>query len=386
MKLLPSDILPVDYPRALLVGRIWIDGPVPGPRIFVIRNDDLIDISDLAPTMSDLLDLFDPLSAISSTQGRILCSLSDALQNNMLLAPCDLQAVKAAGVTFIDSLLERVIEERALGNAVVAAELRDELEKMPGQSFRDLKPGSAAAAKTKEILIKKGLWSQYLEVGIGPDPEIFTKALPMSSVGCGAEIGVHPRSKWNNTEPEIVLALSSRGEPVGASLGNDMTLRDFEGRSALLLPKAKDNNASCAIGPFIRLFDKDYTLDDVRSADINLRICGNDNFSTSGTNSMKSISRDPEELISATIGPEHQYPDGLMLFLGTMFVPNEDRDEKNFGFTHKLDDHVMISTPKLGALHNRITTSDKAAPWNYGIRALMHSLGQRGLLDRSSPV
>src|SRR5690606_27366505 len=105
-----------------------------------------------------------------------------------------------------------------------------------------------------------GVWSQYLEVAIGKDAEIFTKTQPMASVGFGAQIGIHPESHWNNPEPEVVLAVARTGKIRGATLGNDVNLRDYEGRSALLLGEAKDQNASCAIGPFIRLFDETFSL------------------------------------------------------------------------------------------------------------------------------
>jgi fumarylacetoacetate (FAA) hydrolase family protein len=273
-----------------------------------------------------------------------------------------------------------VIEERAKGDPAAAAALRAELTSALGGQLDQLKPGSPQAMEAKEVLIRAGLWSQYLEVGIGPDAEVFTKAQPMSAVGCGHKIGLHPKSAWNNSEPEVVLAVNSRGEIVGATLGNDVNLRDFEGRSALLLSKAKDNNASCAIGPFVRLFDERFTLDDVRSADVHLRVDGPDQFTVEGVNSMRKISRDPADLVAATIGPEHQYPDGLMLFLGTMFVPTKDRKGAGGGFTHVEGDVVRVSSPRLGALINEVTTADNAPPWTFGTRALMASLAARGVL------
>jgi fumarylacetoacetate (FAA) hydrolase family protein len=307
--------------------------------------------------------------------------LDEALERQALLAPCDLAAVKAAGVTFADSLIERVIEERAKGDAGAAARLRGELAELLGGDLVGLRPGSEAAMRLKAALIQRGLWSQYLEVGIGPDAEVFTKAQPMSAVGCGAAIGLHPKSVWNNPEPEIVLACASNGAAVGATLGNDVNLRDFEGRSALLLSKAKDNNASCAIGPFIRLFDKTFGIDDVRRARVRLEVTGEDQFRVEGENAMDRISRDPLELAAATCGPEHQYPDGFMLFLGTMYVPTADRAGPGQGFTHRLGDVVRVSSPKLGALVNTVTTSDAAPPWTFGARALMRSLAARGLLS-----
>ena len=375
-----DEVLPVDRYGGTLVGRVWIDGALPGPRTVVAREEGLIDLSTLAPTLSDLFELSQPARSVKAHQGAILCTLDDALKQDALLAPCDLQAIKAAGVTFADSLIERVIEERAKGDAAAAVQLRHELLKAFGGSLSRLRPGSPQAEEAKRVLMRDGLWSQYLEVGIGPDAEVFTKAQPMSAVGCGAKIGLHPKSQWNNPEPEIVLAVNSRGEIGGATLGNDVNLRDFEGRSALLLSKAKDNNASCAIGPFVRLFDDTYALDDVRSADVRLDVSGTDQFSTEGTNSMRQISRDPTEVVAATIGREHQYPDGVMLFLGTMFVPNKDRHQPGSGFTHAEGDTVRISSPKLGSLINTVTTSDMAPRWQFGARALMRSLAQRGLL------
>jgi fumarylacetoacetate (FAA) hydrolase family protein len=379
-RLSSTDMVPDDLFAGLLVGRVWISSPHAGPRPFVLRNGDLFDLSRLAPTLSELFDLDDVASRVNDFHAEILCSLDQALNQNQLLAPCDLQAIKASGVTFADSLIERVLEEKARGDPSRAAQIREQLTAAFGGSIAGLKPGSEEAMKAKALLIENGLWSQYLEVGIGPDAEIFTKAQPMSAVGCGAEIGLHSDSEWSSSEPEIVLAVSSRGAIVGATLGNDLSLRDFEGRSALLLARAKDNNASCSIGPFVRLFDRSFGLDDVRSARVHLKIIGRDQFEDEGSNCMSAISRDPGELVRATIGPEHQYPDGLMLFLGTMFVPTRDRDGEGSGFTHKLGDTVRISTPKLGALINTITTSEKAQPWTFGVRALTSSLSARGLL------
>jgi len=375
-----NEIIPDDAYRGTLVGRLWVEGALEGPRTVIARDDGLYDLSTLAPTLSDLFELPQPAASAKSHKGELLCTLAEALARGTLLAPCDLQAIKAAGVTFADSLIERVIEERAKGDAAAAVRLRRELSDAFGGSLNRLKPGSPQAEEAKGVLMRSGLWSLYLEVGIGPDAEVFTKAQPMSAVGCGAKIGLHPKSQWNNPEPEIVLAINSRGEIVGATLGNDVNLRDFEGRSALLLSKAKDNNASCAIGPFVRLFDETFSLDDVRKADVRLDVQGFDQFSTHGTNSMRMISRDPVDLVAATIGKEHQYPDGVMLFLGTMFVPNADRHEAGSGFTHVEGDIVKVSSAKLGTLVNTVTTSDRAPPWQFGARALMRSLARRGLV------
>ena len=380
MRLRAADILPVDGCAGTLVGRIWTDGP----RVVAVRDDGLFDLSRLAPTMSDLVDLPDAAGAVGGHAGERLCGLDEALARGALLAPCDLAAIKAAGVTFADSLIERVIEERAKGDAAAANALRAELTGLLGGSLTGLKPGSPAAMTLKAALIERGLWSQYLEVGIGPDAEIFTKAQPMSAVGCGAQIGLHPKSEWNNPEPEIVIACSSAGGAVGAALGNDVNLRDFEGRSALLLSKAKDNNASCAIGPFIRLFDASFGIDDVRRMSVRLSVTGTDGFSVEGENALSRISRDPLDLVAATCGPEHQYPDGFMLFLGTMYVPTKDRRGAGQGFTHETGDVVRISADKLGALANTVTTSDRAAPWTFGARALMRSLAERGLIATGS--
>jgi fumarylacetoacetate (FAA) hydrolase family protein len=372
------EILPEDRYAGVLVGRLWVDGPLPGPRTVVLREDGLFDLSALAPTLSDLFDLPDPAARVAAHAGERLCSLEAAIDAGHLLAPCDLQAIKAAGVTFAASLVERVIEERAKGDPAAAAKVREELKGVFGD-IGSLRPGSPEATEAKLLLQREGLWSQYLEVGIGPDAEVFTKAQPMSAVGYGAQIGLHPKSVWNNPEPEIVLACSSRGEIVGASLGNDVNLRDFEGRSALLLSKAKDNNASCAIGPFVRLFDASFSLDDVREAEVALTVEGADNFHLEGASSMAKISRDPLDLVAQTLNENHQYPDGLMLFLGTLFAPTQDRDAPGEGFTHKLGDRVLIRSSRLGGMVNRVTTADAAPPWIFGVRALMRSLAARGL-------
>jgi fumarylacetoacetate (FAA) hydrolase family protein len=383
--------LPADRERAVLVGRAWLPD-AGGPAVVLIVDDDAFDLSHVAATSAQLLDLPDPLGAIRSA-GRLprIGALSDILSNTAggardharpwLLAPCDLQAIKAAGVTFVVSLLERVIEEQARGDGAKAEGLRRSIRSVIGASLHDIRPGSPDAMRLKAVLIAQGVWSQYLEVGIGPDAEVFTKAQPMSAVGTGAEVGIRPDSDWNNPEPEIVLAVSGAGRVVGAALGNDVNLRDFEGRSALLLGKAKDNNASCAIGPFIRLFDEHFGIDDVREAEVALQVEGTDGFALTARSSMAEISRDPLEIVRQTVGPHHQYPDGLVLFLGTMFAPTLDRVAPGKGFTHLIGDIVAVSTPRLGTLVNRVDHTDTIAPWTFGSIALMKHLAARRLIE-----
>lgn len=359
------------------VGRVWRED-VAGPAIVKLSRGRLIDItSRQTPTMSALLERDDLVAHVDAATGDDLGALADT---PTLLAPCDLQAVKACGVTFARSMLERVIEEKAAGDASRAEAIRSRIGALIGDSLRNVVPGSPQAAEVKRALIEEGVWSQYLEVGIGPDAEVFTKGQPMSSVGTGADVGLHPVSSWNNPEPEIVLAVDSRGRVKGATLGNDVNLRDVEGRSALLLGKAKDNNASCAIGPFIRLFDDGYTPDDMRAAELALRVEGEDGFVLEGASSMKEISRDPFDLVAQTIGRHHQYPDGFMLFLGTLFAPVKDRDAPGQGFTHRTGDVVTISNPELGALRNTVRLSTECPPWTFGAGALMRNLAARGLL------
>jgi fumarylacetoacetate (FAA) hydrolase family protein len=382
--------LPEDHDRAVLIGRAWVPA-AEGPSVVCLRGDAVYDLSAVAATASAFLELDDPIAVLRDATGLpALASLADTLANSAwnrrnndapwFLAPCDLQAIKASGVTFVSSMLERVIEEQARGDPAKAEAVRKAIVDVIGGNLASVNPGSPEAMRLKEVLIEQGAWSQYLEVGIGADAEIFTKSQPMSAVGLGAEIGIHPRSEWNNPEPEIVLAVNSRGRSVGATLGNDVNLRDFEGRSALLLGKAKDNNASCAIGPFIRIFDDVFTIDDVRGCELAMRIDGPEGFALHGTSSMAMISRDPLDLVGQAIGANHQYPDGVMLFLGTMFAPTQDRLGPGQGFTHVVGDIVTVATPKLGALVNRVNRSDRVTPWSFGTGALMKNLARRGLL------
>jgi fumarylacetoacetate (FAA) hydrolase family protein len=381
------NLLPADD-DAILVGRA--ERPSIGPCLVAIRDGVVTDITTReAPTMRDLLELGDPAGHVRSVPGEEIGGIAAVAQATWngtggrarLLAPCDLQALKACGVTFARSMLERVIEERAGGDPTRAEAVRTKVMALVGDSLRSLKPGSPEAAKVKAALIEEGIWSQYLEVGIGPDAEVFTKSQPMSSVGWGARIGLHPISTWNNPEPEIVLAVNSKGRICGATLGNDVNLRDIEGRSALLLGKSKDNNASCAIGPFIRLIDDRFTLDSIRAAEIEMTVAGEkDGFTLAGRSSMSEISRDPADLVSQTIGRHHQYPDGFMLFLGTMFAPTEDRGTPGEGFTHKLGDVVTMTSTDLGSLVNVVDLSTKCPEWSFGVGALMRNLAGRGLL------
>ena len=381
--------LPEDAATATLAGRVWRPD-VNGPSVVAIRDGAVFDISSVFPTMRDLCETADPAVQLRSIEGKPLGGVGEILANTpprtrdrtkpWLLAPIDLQAIKAAGVTFAVSMLERVIEERARGDLTAAAAIRAEVTHVVGDDLAKLRPGSPEAAQLKKVLIEQGAWSQYLEVGIGPDAEIFTKAQPMAAVGTFMDAGVHPVSSWNNPEPEVVLVVASTGHVVGATIGNDVNLRDVEGRSALLLSKAKDNNASCAIGPFVRLFDAGFTLDDIRATTVTLRVEGLDQYVLEGVSSIAKISRDPLDLVAQMVNTHHRYPDGAVLFLGTMFAPVEDRDVKGQGFTHKTGDIVTIAAPKLGALVNRITPTDQCEPWTFGVAALMRNLAARGLL------
>ena len=374
-------------PEGLWVGRVWRSGI--GPSVVTIRAGHVFDItSKAAPTMRDLLEQTDIAGFVADLPGEDLGTLETFLAASIeadadaprMLAPCDLQAIKACGVTFARSMVERVIEERAAGNPDLAADIRARVATVIGDSLRDLVPGSAKAAEVKALLQAEGLWSQYLEVGIGPDAEVFTKAQPMAAVGFGASVGLHPISKWNNPEPEVVLVVNSTGLIVGATLGNDVNLRDVEGRSALLLGKAKDNNAAASIGPFIRIFDDHFSLDSVRGLELALTVKGEDGFALHGHSSMRQISRDPADLVAQTRGRHHQYPDGFVLYCGTMFSPVQDRDGPGQGFTHHLGDVVTISTPELGALTNTVRLATEAPEWHFGTGALMRNLAARGLL------
>ncbi|MBN9219363.1 MAG: fumarylacetoacetate hydrolase family protein [Mesorhizobium sp.] len=377
--------------EGLFVGRAR-SGEASHPLVVTVRDGTVFDItSSAAPTVRDLCEMKDPAGHARAARGKPIGSLDDIAANSFeakrdpakpyLLSPVDLQAVKASGVTFVVSLLERVIEEQARGSAEKADAIRADIAGLIGHDLSKLKPGSPEAMEIKAKLISRGAWSQYLEVGIGPDAEIFTKCQPMASVGFGADVGLHPVSTWNNPEPEIAMIAASTGNIVGATIGNDVNLRDVEGRSALLLGKAKDNNASASLGPFIRLFDDTFSIDDVKQAVVRLKVEGDDGFSLEGASSMAEISRSPEELVAAAMGPHHQYPDGLALYLGTMFVPSKDRGEKGKGFTHKVGDIVIISSEKFGALVNRVRLSPDCPHWTYGASHLMRDLARAGLLQ-----
>jgi len=380
------DLLPLD-PAAALVGRLQLPGER-GAHVVARRGDRLVDLTPIAPTVADLLERSDVLELVRTAEQSLSWSVDEVADATLtgttgphLLSPVDLQVIKAAGVTFARSMIERVIEEKAGGDATRAAGIRERVQEAIGGTLAAIRPGSPEAADAKRVLIEEGLWSQYLEVGIGPDPEIFSKAPVLSSVGTGAPIGVLARSTWNNPEPEVALIVTADGRPVGATLGNDVNLRDFEGRSALLLGEAKDNNGSCALGPMIRLFDDSFSLADAARLEIGLRITGEDGFELVDGSSMSEMSRTLDELVRHTIGEHHQYPDGFVLFTGTLFAPTQDRDSPGLGFTHHEGDVVRISAPELGVLENRVTDSEQCPPWTVGIRAFYADLAERGLLS-----
>ncbi|GAA2175561.1 fumarylacetoacetate hydrolase family protein [Agrococcus versicolor] len=380
--------LPDDAADAVLVGRVW-DPVAGGPSVVAVRDGALVDVSRAFPTMLDLTEAADPVAALAAADGPVLGTVEAVLASTpetardgggpWLLSPIDLHVVKAAGVTFPVSMLERVIEEGARGDADAAGPIRERILAQLGGDLDSLVPGSPQAMALKELLVAEGMWSQYLEVGIGPDAEIFTKAPVLATVGTAVEVGVREDSSWSNPEPEVVLVVASDGRIVGATLGNDVNLRDIEGRSALLLGEAKDNNASAAVGPFVRLFAGGFGLDELRQETVSLRIDGDDGFSLDGTSPLARISRDPADLVAQALR-HHRYPDGFVLYLGTMFAPGEDRDEPGRGFTHHVGDVVRIASPRLGALVNRVAHANDAAPWTFGVHALYASLAARGLL------
>lgn len=388
-KLSASECVPGDA-AALLIGRAWVPAE-DGPSVIAARGDEAVDLTRSYPTVSRLLNAATPGDLRGVIEDApVIGRLGDIVANSTegqrdasrpwLLAPCDLQAVKASGVTFIASLLERVIEERARGNPALADGVRREIQAIVGPDLRGVRPGSPEAARVKDVLIARDMWSQYLEVGIGPDAELFTKCPPMAAVGLGARVGIHPASVWSNPEPELVLAINSAGAIVGVTLGNDVNLRDVEGRSALLLGRAKDNNASCAVGPFVRLLDERFSLDAARRLTFDTVVEGLDGFRVTHKTRVSEISRDLADLASQARSPYHQYPDGLLLFVGTMFAPTADRGAPGSGFTHKTGDVVRIAAPELGALVNEVVTCDQAEPWSFGAGALMANLARRGLL------
>lgn len=394
-----SAFLPSDVERATLVGRIQLpsssDLPGGGPTPVLVRGNRVVDLFAYGPTLAHLLARGDLAATLDcAAKGQALCGTEELIANTIgardpsrpiLLSPADLQPIKACGVTFACSMIERVIEEKAGGDKDRAASLRQSITDVIGEDLSQIKPGSAEAEELKRVLTEQGAWSQYLEVGIGPYAEVFSKSQAMSSVGVGAEIGVASFSHWNNPEPEIVLAVAPGGNIVGATLGNDVNLRDIEGRSALLLGKAKDNNASCALGPLIRLFDDHFTIDDVRNAEVSLRVEGQDGFVLDGASRMTEISRDPVDLVAQTCGRHHQYPDGFMLMTGTLFAPTQDRGEEGAGFTHQMGDTVRIASALLGCLENRVTTSEAAPPWSYGSTHLFNYLHRR-MSAAQSPI
>jgi fumarylacetoacetate (FAA) hydrolase family protein len=393
-RLAARECLPTDGDRALLIGRAWVPAH-DGPSVIGVRGDDAVDLTPSHPTTSHLLNAAKPADIRKAIQmAPPLAPLEALVANSVegqrdaakpwLLAPCDLQAVKASGVTYVASLLERVIEERARGNPALAASARSEIQSIIGPDLRGVRPGSPEAARIKEVLVARSMWSQYLEVGIGPDAELFTKCPPMAAVGLGARVGIHPASVWSNPEPELVLVMNAAGAIVAVTLGNDVNLRDVEGRSALLLGRAKDNNASCAVGPFFRVLDETFTLDTARRLSFETVVEGRDGFRTTHTTHVGEISRDLADLAGQAIGRFHKYPDGVVLFVGTMFAPVDDRGEPGSGFTHKVGDTVRISAPALGALVNEVVHCDQAEPWSFGAGALMANLARRGLLGRTA--
>ncbi|WP_416417269.1 fumarylacetoacetate hydrolase family protein [Paenarthrobacter aromaticivorans] len=380
------DIRPSDGTDAVLIGRIW-DPETSGPRVVSVRGGEIYDLTHLVGTVSELLDQDNPADVAAQGAGRLLpWSLDELVRNSLagdraapfLLAPIDLQVIKACGVTFVESMIERVIEERCEGDVKRAAEVRQSVNRALDGGLASVRPGSKEAREAKKILSDQGMWSQYLEVGLGPDPEVFTKAPVLSAVGYGAGVGIPGFSSWNNPEPELVLVVDSLGNIKGATLGNDVNLRDVEGRSALLLGMAKDNNASCAVGPFIRLFHGGFTIESLRTEEIMLTVDGPEGYRLEGRNSLARISRPFEELVDAAYGHHHQYPDGFALFTGTLFAPTQDRDAEGLGFTHKAGDVVTIRSAQLGSLVNQTGNTEDMTPWTFGIRALFEYLAHRG--------
>ncbi len=379
----PADTLPSDHQAATLLGRCWCPRRARG--MPVLCKDGALHELEL-PTIAHILNTADPAQVVRASAGTVLVQLEAALEavgdrtRPHLLPPVDLQPIKAAGVTFVDSMLERVIEEATRGDAATAAEARAAILEAIGDDVARLTPGSPEAMAFREAMLAADRWSPYLEVGLGPDAELFTKGSPMSGVGTGMPVGIRSDSDWNNPEPEVVLVIAPDGRIVGATLGNDVNLRDWEGRSALLLGRAKDNRSSASIGPFIRLFDCHlggaFDLDVVRREVVTLEVDGPEGFKLEAESSMARISRDPADL-AAQLFDDHDWPDGVVLYLGTMFAPTRDRPREDGttvagdGFTHRIGDRVRISSARLGGLENEVRTCAACPPWTEGVSGLI---------------
>jgi len=385
-KLTAAQVLPSDGYAGTLVGRALFPGVFPGPCVVAIREDGVHNISGTVPTMAQLLNAPNPLATLQRALRNCvyLGPLESLLENSTpsthdplkpyLLTPIDLQAVKAVGLTFVNGLLQRFADDNG-GAATVA-----KMEKAAGVALGKILPGSEEAARLRTALMEDGLWNDTLEVGFGPDVELFTKAQPLSAVGTGAEIAVLPTSKQTFAEPEVVLMLNADGKICGATLGCDMTARDVEARSLLLLGRAKDQNATCAVGPFIRLFDQTFSLPNVQGMNLTYAFEGADDAVFTDTGSMDQIGRGLITLARQVVNEHHGYPDGVALFTGCMFKAPSSRGASDTPFTHQVGDVVIIKASPLGTLINRVNTTDKVRPWSFGMSDLMANLANRQLL------
>jgi fumarylacetoacetate (FAA) hydrolase family protein len=111
-----------------------------------------------------------------------------------------------------------------------------------------------------------------------------------------------------------------------------------------------------------------------------MTVNGVDGFGLTASCSMKEISRDPADLVAQTLGDHHQYPDGMMLYLGSMFAPVQDRGKAGSGFTHVIGDEVAIHAPELGTLKNHVHLSTECPKWTFGATSLMRNLAARTLI------
>jgi len=369
-KVTPEFILPPKWEKGTFFGRAMVPG-VGASVVALNSHGNLIDITPFVVASSVLCNNPRMLEVLREARehGENIGGIGEVLANTnrsdnqvpYFLAPIDFQAAVGAGVTYINSWLERVVSAHPK-----LPDLRAQLIAIIGGDNLVVKPGSDTAQKVMEFLESMGIDDDYTKPAFGTHAEIFDKAMSCDAVGPGhismrtdaPKRGAPPTAV--GSESELILIVNKNAKIVGYTVGNDFSAGGFENASHLYLPKAKHYDGSAGMSPLVRVPDESFTAENATSLNITLFVEGRDGFvlraarkegqvgllSPGRSYSTGEISRPHTELADQALAVNrHEF--GRAVYCGAGYIPTMNREDperptKFNEFTHRPGDTVSI--------------------------------------------